>query len=271
MFDGEAGHVSVEYEVRGGIATITLDRPDKLNAMDWGTYREISSAFEKIESDPSVRVGVITGSGGRAFSAGADLKSMHGTDDGSTDWAPWRADRWDFGATTTKPMIAAVNGYALAGGLELALACDIRIASENATFGAPEVKWDLLHGYGAYRLPQVVGLSQAMDMLLTGDFIDAATALRVGLVSRVVSPADLLPAAYGLANTVIRNGPTAVRMTKELVQRGLEMPMENYLRLYKSYYDRIDKSDDQREGLRAFAERRSPTYGGTAQPNGETV
>jgi len=192
--------VSVEIAHADGIATITLNRPEKLNAMDLDTYREITEAFRAIERDPGIRVGVITGAGDRAFSAGADLKTMHRAETERAAWSPWSAsDRWDFGATTTKPMVAAVNGYALAGGLELALVCDIRIASDNAQFGTPEVKWDLLHGYGAYRLPQVVGLSNAMHLLLTGTFIDAQEALGIGLVSRVVPGDQLLPTAYEIA------------------------------------------------------------------------
>src|SRR3954451_21254051 len=255
--------MALVFERSEGIATVTLDRPTKLNAMDWGTYAELTEAFREIERDDDVRVGILTGAGDRAFSAGADLKTMHGTeseDEEPAAWRPWSPDRWDFGATTTKPLVAAVNGYALAGGLELALVCDIRVASTTAQFGTPEVKWDLLHGYGAYRLPQIVGLSHAMDLLLTGSFIDADTALRIGLVSRLVEPEALMPTAHEIARTIVGNGPTAVRMTKDLVQRGLELPLENYLRLLRMYYDRIDASEDQREGLRAFAERRRPAY-----------
>ncbi len=253
--------MSVDLEHSDGVATITVNRPEKLNAMDVDTYARLTEAFRTIEHDPAIRVGVITGAGDRAFSAGADLKTMH-TVEGHPleEWSPWSPDRWDFGATTTKPMIAAINGYALAGGLELALVCDIRIASETAQFGTPEVKWDLIHGYGAYRLPQIIGLSHAMELLLTGVFIDAETALRIGLVSRVVPPDRLLPTAYEIAAAIAANGPTAVRMTKELVQRGLELPLENYLRLLRMYYDRIDASEDQREGLQAFAQRRKPVY-----------
>ena len=254
--------MSVTLEALDGVATVTLCRPEKLNAMDWDTYEQLTGVFRTIERDPDIRVGVVTGEGDRAFSAGADLKTMHATTEepAPREWLPWAPDRWDFGATTTKPMVAAINGYALAGGLELALVCDVRIASANAQFGTPEVKWDLLHGYGAYRLPQIVGLSHAMELLLTGAFIDAETALRIGLVSRVVQPDELMSTAYEVARTIAANGPMAVRMTKELVQRGLELPLENYLRLLRMFYDRIDESDDQREGLQAFAERRTPTY-----------
>lgn len=253
--------MSVRLEHADGIATVTVNRPEKLNAMDWATYDQLTQAFRTIEENPEIRVGVVTGAGDRAFSAGADLKTMHGSDqEDRPDWRPWAPDRWDFGAGTSKPMVAAVNGYALAGGLELALVCDIRIASNNAQFGTPEVKWDLLHGYGAYRLPKIVGLSHAMHLLLTGEFIDADTALRIGLVSKVVPLDELMPTAYDIARAIAANGPMAVRMTKELVQRGLELPLENYLRLLRMFYDRIDESENQREGLQAFAERRKPAY-----------
>src|SRR5205085_12481159 len=152
--------------------------------------------LREIDADDEIWVGIVTGAGERAFTAGADLVSMHAPGADDSGWRPVRADRFDLGLEVAKPLIAAVNGYCLAGGLELALVCDIRIASESAQFGTPEVKWDLLHGYGAYRLPQIVGLSHAMELLLTGTFIDAATALRIGLVSRVVAPDELMPAAY---------------------------------------------------------------------------
>ena len=157
-------------------------------------------------------------------------------------------------------MIAAVNGYALAGGLELALICDIRIASPNAVFGTPEVKWNLLHGYGAYQLPRIISLSHAMELLLTGEFIDAGAALRIGLVSRVVPAAELMSEATRLAARIRDNGPMAVRMTKELVRHGLSASPEDHFRLMREYYRRIDATPEQAEGLRAFREKRQPDY-----------
>jgi enoyl-CoA hydratase/carnithine racemase len=260
--------MAIIFERRDGIAKITLNRPEVMNAMDPATYAEITEAFAEIERDPQVRVGIVTGAGNRAFTAGADLKLMHtgpadlAADDGS-QWSPWRPDRWDFGLTTSKPLIAAVNGYALAGGLELALVCDIRIASPNAVFGTPEVKWNLLHGYGSYRLPRIVSLSHAMEMLLTGEFIDAATAERIGLVSRIV-PADGLQAeADRIAARIAANGPMAVRMTKELVQHGQDAAQADYFRLMHEYYSRVDATQDQAEGLQAFAQKRPPRYSGS--------
>jgi E-phenylitaconyl-CoA hydratase len=257
--------MAIIFERRGPVATITLNRPEKMNALDPATYDEITQAFADIERDRDVLAGIITGAGDRAFTAGADLKLMHTGDEagaGATgeEWAPWRPDRWDFGLTTTKPLIAAVNGYALAGGLELALICDIRIASPNATFGTPEVKWNLLHGFGAYRLPRIIGLSYAMEMLLTGEFIDAETALRIGLISRVVPADELMPEAERLAARIAGNGPMAVRMTKELVINGLTAAPDQHFRLMKEYYARVDATADQAEGLQAFRERRNPNY-----------
>jgi enoyl-CoA hydratase/carnithine racemase len=254
--------MAIIFEREDGIATITLNRPEVLNALDPQTYAEITDAFGEIERDPAIRVGIVTGAGDRAFTAGADLKLMHtgGTD--QADWAPWRRDRWDFGLTTSKPLIAAINGYALAGGLELALVCDIRIASPNAVFGTPEVKWNLLHGFGACRLPRIISLSHAMEMLLTGEFIDAAAAERIGLVSRVVPAGELRAEAARIAAKIAGNGPMAVRMTKELVQHGLSASPEAYFRLMHEYYSRVDATADQAEGLRAFAEKRRPRYSG---------
>jgi E-phenylitaconyl-CoA hydratase len=236
-----------------------------LNAMDPATYAEITEAFARIERDPDILVGIVTGAGERAFTAGADLKVMHTGHADSTEWAPWRPDRWDFGATTSKPLIAAINGYALAGGLELALVCDIRIASPNAIFGAPEVKWNLLHGMGAYLLPRVISLSHAMELLLTGEFIDADTAERIGLISRVVPADQLLQEADRIARLIASNGPMAVRMTKELTRNGLSASLPEHFRLMSEYYLRVDATSDQVEGLAAFAQKRKPSYRGSEQ------
>src|SRR5205823_6316643 len=186
-------------DMTGPIATITIDRPESLNAMDSSMYREITEALREIDRSSDILVGIITGTGGRAFSAGADLKEMHQSTSADGRWRPRRADRWDLGLSVSKPLIAAIDGYALAGGLELALFCDIRIATPRSQFGAPEIKWNLLHGFGALRLPAVVGLANAMMMLLTGEFIDADEALRIGLVNRVVAADRLMDEARALA------------------------------------------------------------------------
>src|ERR1700691_1089022 len=252
--------MAIIFETRDGIAKITLNRPEVHNAMDPATYTEITEAFQQIERDPDIAVGIVTGAGEKAFTAGADLKIMHTPSADPGEWTPWRPDRWYFGATTSKPLIAAINGYALAGGLELALVCDIRIASPNAVFGTPEVKWNLLHGFGAYRLPRIISLSHAMEMLLTGEFIDAETALRIGLISRIVPADELMPEAARMAGRIAANGPMAVRMTKELVLNGLTASPDDHFRLMKEYYARVDTTADQAEGLQAFREKRAPNY-----------
>jgi E-phenylitaconyl-CoA hydratase len=260
--------MAILFDRDDGVATITINRPDVLNAMDPATYAEITDALAEIERDPQIAVGIITGAGDRAFTAGADLKIMHSGGADLSQWTPWRADRWDFGATTSKPLIAAINGYALAGGLELALICDIRIAAPNAVFGTPEVKWNLLHGFGAYQLPRIISLSHAMEMLLTGEFIDAPTAERIGLINRIVPANELQAEAGRLARRIAGNGPMAVRMTKELVRHGLCASPAEHFRLMHEYYSRVDATSDQAEGLTAFAEKRKPRYQDGGQADG---
>jgi len=260
--------MAILFDTRDGVARITINRPEVLNAMDPATYTEITEAFQQIERDPEILVGIVTGAGDKAFTAGADLKIMHAGNAGLSQWTPWRPDRWDFGATTSKPLIAAINGYALAGGLELALVCDIRIAAPNAVFGTPEVKWNLLHGFGAYQLPRIISLSHAMEMLLTGEFIDAAAAERIGLISRVVPAAGLQAEADRIARLIAANGPMAVRMTKELVRHGLSASPAEHFRLMNEYYSRVDTTAEQAEGLTAFAEKRKPQYRRGEQADG---
>ncbi len=248
----------VEYTVDGAIARITLNRPERMNAMTGAMYDEISDGFRAAEADDAVRVVIVSGGGGRAFSAGHDLLEMGNGERAS--WAPYRPRRFDNGMECAKPTIAAVDGYCLAGGMELALFCDIRIASDRSQFGSPEVKWNILHGYGALRLPDIIGMSNTMYLLLTGEFIDAQTALRVGLVSHVVPPDDLYPTAERIAKQVAGNGPTAARLIKELAYRGRDLPVHEGLRLYKEYQRIATDTEDRREGSRAFAEKRAPNY-----------
>lgn len=251
---------TVKFEREGKVAVITLDRPEKLNAMNLDMYVQISERLVEIDRDESIWVGIVTGAGDRAFTAGADLISVHDPDQLPGAWGAVRADRFDLGLEVQKPLIAAVNGYCLAGGLELALVCDIRIASERAQFGTPEVKWNLLHGFGAQLLPSIVGLSNAMKLLLTGELIDAREAHRIGLVQEVVAHDTLLARAREVAEQICRNGPMAVRMTKELVMRSRDMTLADGVRYYQSLMRTIDASADLAEGTRAFAERRQPAF-----------
>lgn len=250
--------MAIDYEVVDHVATITLDRPEALNAMDTAAYREITEAMQALDADEQVRVGIVTGAGERAFSAGADLKEMHGNARRPDSWQPWRPDRWDLGLGVSKPLIAAIDGYALAGGLELALKCDIRLATPRSQFGAPEIKWNLLHGYGALRLPGLVGMGNAMMLLLTGEFIDAEEALRVGLVNRIVEPDELADAAGSMARGICANAADAVRMTKELALVGASAPIEHGLRLYHSYMEALEGGEEQLDRTGAFGEGREP-------------
>jgi len=254
--------MAVVEERSEGIGTVTLDRPEALNAMDTATYAEVTAALKRIDADPEVRVGILSGAGGRAFSAGADLKEMHSRPPGDGPWTPWEADRWDLGLTVAKPLIAAIDGYAVAGGLELALLCDIRIATPSSQFGAPEVKWNLLHGFGALRLPAVVGLGNAMKLLLSGEFIGAEEALRIGLVNELVEPDALMPTARRLAATIASRAADAVAMTKELALQGLDAPLEQGMRLYHAYMAALEGSEEQLERTGDFAD------GGDGKPAG---
>jgi E-phenylitaconyl-CoA hydratase len=251
----------VTYELDGHVATLTVNRPEKMNAMTDAMYAAIGDALRAAESDREVRAMIVTGAGNLAFSAGHDLVELADRGEG-LGWQPWRARRFDNGLECSKPLIAAINGYCLAGGLELALLCDIRIATPSAQFGAPEVKRGILHGYGALRLTEIVGTSNAMELLLTGDFIDAETALHTGLVSRVVPEAELVSTARSLADTVASNAPIAVRLIKELALRGRELPLADGLRLYQEYSRLASASDDAREGTRAFVEKRNAEFKG---------
>ena len=253
--------MKVGFGIKDHVATITLNRPEKHNAMDNEMYAAISSYLGEIDSNDDIWVGVVTGAGEKAFTAGADLVGMHGTaEKAEVGWSSPRSTRFDLGLEVQKPLIAAVNGYCLAGGLELALVCDIRIASEKAQFGCPEVKWNLLHGYGAQLLTRIVGTSNAMYMLLTGQFIDATEALRIGLVNEVVPPDRLMNRAYELAAIICDNGPMAIRMTKELALRSRDLSIPDGIRLYQALNRLVELSDDLEEGTRAFAEKRKPEF-----------
>src|SRR2546430_5871190 len=229
--------------------------------MDNEMYEAISSHLGQIDSDDNFGGGVTTARGKKPSTAGADLVGMHGTGEkAEVGWTSPRPKRFDLGLEVQKPLIAAVNGYCLAGGLELALVCDIRIASEKAQFGCPEVKWNLLHGYGAQLLPRIVGTSNAMYLLLTGQFIDATEALRIGLVNEVVPPDRLMSRAYELAAIICDNGPMAIRMTKELALRSRDLSIPDGIRLYQALNRLVELSDDLEEGTRAFAEKRKPEF-----------
>jgi len=248
------------YEVRDGIAWVTLNRPEALNAISRAVREGLDQAWTDAAADPAARVVVLSGAGGRAFSAGADLKERAVSDQGPADvrWAHGARDR-----TLRKPVIAAIDGYCFGGGFELALSCDIRIATTRAQFGLPEIRRGFFPGGGGpMRLARMIPLTNAMEMLLTGDPIDAETALRLGIVSRVVSPEELLAAAEELARRMIRNAPLALEAVKELALRALDLPWEPVSRMSDLYRALVGTTEDAKEGPRAFVEKREAVYRG---------
>jgi enoyl-CoA hydratase/carnithine racemase len=256
---------TILYDRQPPITRITINRPEAMNAFDLATARELGRRLEEFDRDDEVRVAILTGAGDKSFCAGADLKKMHGGSHAggiAELWDGERQQRLGQRLEVAKPVIAAINGYCLAGGLELALGCDIRIASTTASFGCPEVRWAILHGFGAMRLPRTVPLSVAMEMLLTGERIDARRAYEIGLVSRVVEPAALLPTATQLAERISQNGPLAVKITKELAWRGLYQHPDEALRYYAAVTALIHETEDAKEGPRAFSEKRTPRFTG---------
>ena len=255
------------FERRDRIAIITINRPERMNAINPQTSAELFDAWSTFRDDPELWVAILTGAGDRAFSAGNDL--VHTAQAGRGATAAENLPRGvPFGGNTRrietwKPTIAAINGYCLAGGLEIALACDIRVAAEHAQFGLPEVTWALIPAAGGtQRLPRAVPLAVAMDMILTAERIDAQAALRWGLVSRLVPADQVMPEALRLAETICTRGPLAVRTAKESILRGLNMSIEQGLGLEELLGRQIARSEDAREGPRAFAEKRKPNYKG---------
>ena len=245
------------------IATITVNRPDKLNALNDALMAELGLAIDEAVRRDDVGGVLLTGAG-RAFVAGADIGEM--VNEGALAMKA-RAER---GQRTfrkfeqsPKPTLAAVNGFALGGGCELAMACHIRLASDKAKFGQPEVKLGIVPGFGgSQRLPRLVGKGRALELLLTGDMIDAAEALRIGLVNRVVAGPELLDAARTMLGTIIAQGPLAVAACIEAVDRGLDMGLDDAIALEASYFGLLSASNDKRDGMGAFLEKRPPKFTG---------
>lgn len=247
--------------VDGHVGIVTLDRPDKLNAMTRPMYREISDALIAMDADKDVWAIIVNSSSPKAFSAGADLSILHAVlTDGPFEWNPLKTDRFDFGLRVSKPVIAAIEGHCLAGGLELALSCDIRIAARDARLGAPEVKWSVLHGFGALMLPRLTSLGKALELMLTGEPITGEEAHRLGIVNQCADAGEVNAAALAMARKITANGPIAVRMTKELTLQGLNMGLHDGLRLYKELNRAVHTSQDSVEGMHAWSERRPARY-----------
>jgi enoyl-CoA hydratase len=252
------------FELSEGIARVTINRPDKLNALNATVIAELGDAVTRIETDAAVRGVVLTGAGPKAFVAGADIGELAGQD-------PLEGTRRSLMGQQVfrrlercgKPVVAAINGFALGGGCELAMACHVRIAAEHAKFGQPEVKLGIGPGYGGTaRLPRLVGRGRALELLLTGGMIDAAEAHRIGLVNRVVPADRLMAEAEALLRTMLENGPLAIRACLEAVDTGLEMSLDQALLLEAHHFGLLSATADMREGTRAFIEKRKPAFKG---------
>lgn len=246
----------------GAIVVLTVNRPKALNAMDQATLAELRQAAAELDADPGVGVVIVTGSGEKAFVAGADISEM-------ASFGPQQAEEHARRGQATvsafermrKPVIAAINGYALGGGLELALACDIRLASENAQMGLPEVSLATIPGFGGtQRLSRIVGTGLAKELVFTGRRVKADDALRIGLVNAVVPQSELLERAKQMARDILANGPYAVRLAKEVIDRGAQVDLDHGLDIEQKAFGLTFATHDQKEGMRAFMEKRKPAW-----------
>ena len=255
-------HETLHIETRNRIALITINRPDKLNALNAKAKAELRTVLESVRSDPGVDVVVITGAGEKAFVAGTDIKELTELTEGSgKEFAAKGQSVFAMIENLGKPVIAAVGGYALGGGCELALACHIRIASEKARFGQPEVNLGIIPGYGGtQRLTRLVGKGRAVEMILTGEPIDAAEAHRIGLVNKVVPHAQLMAAAEAMAATIIAKGQLAVRFALRAVMLADETTLSDGLGVEADLFGQCCKTADFQEGTRAFLEKRKPNF-----------
>jgi enoyl-CoA hydratase len=255
---------TLTFDLTDGIARITVNRPDKLNALNAIVIGELGDAVTRIETDVAVRGVIVTGAGSKAFVAGADIAEL--SDQGVAGGrARALAGQQVFRRLerSGKPVIAAINGFALGGGCELAMACHLRVAGEGARFGQPEVKLGIAPGYGGtVRLPRLIGRARALELLLTGEMIDATEALRLGLVNRVVANERVIPESEALLRKILENGPLAVRACLEMVDVGLEMTTDQALLLEAGYFGLLSATSDMREGTRAFLEKRKPAFTG---------
>ena len=255
---------NIKVETREGVAIVAVNRPDKLNALNDRTVEELDAAFAAIGSDPQVRGAILTGAGEKAFVAGADIAELSTQSPVDGKERSIRGQKvLDRIENLGKPVIAAVNGFALGGGCELALACHVRVAAENAKLGTPEVKLGIMCGYaGTQRLPRLVGKGRALEMLLTGEMVGAQDALRIGLVNRVVPRETLLAEAEGLLRQMLANGPVSLRFTLEAVNAGLEMPQDEAQYLEATLFGLICTTEDMKEGTKAFLENRPAKFQG---------
>jgi enoyl-CoA hydratase len=254
---------TITLNVADRIATLTVNRPDKLNALNNKVIAELGEAIDTLRADRDVGGIILTGAG-RAFVAGADISELEQVAGDSAEALAKRGQSvFSRFETSPKPTIAAVNGFALGGGCELAMACHVRIASEQAKFGQPEVKLGLIPGYGGtQRLPRLVGRGRALQLLLTGEMVDAHEALRIGLVNRVVTADELLAAANAMMRAMLSNAPLALAACVNAVNDGADASLDAALLLEASSFGELGATEDKREGTRAFLEKRAPKFTG---------
>ena len=259
---------TILFEVRDQIAFVTFNRPEAMNAMNRQMTRELIEDCRQIEEDAAIRLAIFTGAGERAFSAGMDLKERAG---GEYSFIERRQQKVAAAihsqtravAAVTKPTIAAIRGYCVGGGLEFALACDMRVAAEDAKLGLTEVRRGIIPGSGGtQRLARAIGTTKALEMCLTGDTVSGSEAYRLGLVNAAVPAGDVLKAAEDLAARILKGAPMAVTFIKEAVTKGIELPLEQGLRLEADLSAVIATTEDSKEGPRAFAEKRAPVWKG---------
>ncbi len=254
---------SLLCDVDEGVAVVTINRPGKLNALNAEVVDDLEACFKDLHAQTEVRAVVLTGAGEKAFVAGADITQFSGlSPEDAASFARRGQEVFNLIESGPKPVVAAVNGYALGGGCELALACHIRLASDNASLGQPEVNLGVIPGYGGtQRLPRVVGRGVALEMILTGDPITAERALAVGLVNRITTQEELLPTARKLAKRIASRGPVAVRLSTAAVLRS-DLPLRDGLQQEADLFGQSFATEDVKEGVTAFLERRKPEFRG---------
>jgi enoyl-CoA hydratase len=255
---------NVLYEKKGAIAYVTVNRPKVLNALNAPTWRDLRAAFEDVQDDANVRGVILTGAGDKAFIAGADISELaHASAIDAERSSRIGQGVLDLVETLGKPVIAAINGFALGGGCETAMACTIRIAVENAKFGQPEVKLGLLPGGGGtQRLPRLVGKGRALQLILSGGMISAQEAFRIGLVNEVVPAAGLIPRAEQILKEIAANAPIAIKHSLEAVNKGMDSSQSEGFALEASYFGLCAGTEDKKEGTTAFLEKRAPQFHG---------
>src|ERR1700721_2196175 len=255
---------NVVYDKKSPIAYVTLNRPKVMNALNKATINELRAAFEDARDDLAIGGVILTGAGEKAFAAGADIREIANNTAVEAEQATRRGQALtDLIENLGKPVIAAVNGFALGGGCELAMSCSIRIAAESAKFGQPEVKLGVMPGYGGtQRMPRLVGRGRALKLILSGEIIDAAEAYRIGLVDELVPYAQLIERAEGVLKKIIANAPLSVKYALEAVNKGLETSVAEGLLIEASLFAVCASTDDKKEGTSAFLEKAAPTFRG---------